>query len=64
MSLFRPSTITLFGTGMKGAACAVAEAAVSSRPAKPIAIMVFGMTCVLRELRMQITTARIACEPD
>jgi hypothetical protein len=43
MSLLSPSTIMLFGSGMKGVACAVVEAAESSNPASPIAITVFGI---------------------
>ncbi len=42
-SLLSPSTIMLFGSGTKVAACVVAEAAASSNPASPIAIAVFDM---------------------
>jgi hypothetical protein len=61
MSPLSPSTITLFGTGMKDPACAVAKAAVSSNPANPIAIAVFGMASVLPGLGLaHNTTVQVA----
>ena len=52
----------VFGSGVNGAACAVAEAAASSNPASPTAIMVLGMPFVLPGFRLQIITDRIARE--
>ena len=52
MLLLSPSTIAPFGTGMKGPACAVADAAVSSNPANPIATKVFDMAYVLPGFRL------------
>ena len=52
MLLLSPSTIAPFGTGMKAPACAVADAAVSSNPANPIATKVFDMAYVLPGFRL------------
>jgi hypothetical protein len=54
----------VFGSGLKGAACAVAEVAASSNPASPIASAVLGMPRALRGFRIRITMARISCQPE
>lgn len=59
----------VFGSGMRGFACVIAEVPASSNPASPTAIMVLGMlpSCMALQPSMgsvQITTDRAAWELD